>query len=66
MIVLLNGQATTVAAGITVGAVVDSLGRDRRGLAAAVNEEVVPASCWDKTELHDKDRVEVLTAAQGG
>ena len=28
--------------------------------------EVVPRGGWPATELHDGDRVEVLSAAQGG
>lgn len=37
-----------------------------RGIAVAVNGEVVPRSAWDATGLRPGDRVEVLTAAQGG
>ena len=37
-----------------------------RGIAVAVNGEVVPRSAWDATGLQPGDRVEVLTAAQGG
>ncbi|WP_245889012.1 sulfur carrier protein ThiS [Glycomyces artemisiae] len=37
----------------------------RRGIAAAVNGEVVPRSEWDRA-LADGDAVEVLTATQGG
>ena len=36
------------------------------GVAAAVNEAVVPRSQWRGTLLGDGDRVEVLTAVQGG
>jgi sulfur carrier protein len=32
----------------------------------AVNGEVVPRSTWATASLRDGDRVEVLTAAQGG
>ena len=63
---LLNGEGTALDDGITVGALVDGLGKGRRGLAVAVNEEVVPRSRWDTTVLCDDDRVEVLAAAQGG
>jgi sulfur carrier protein len=37
-----------------------------RGIAVALNGEVVPRSAWDATGLEAGDRVEVLTAAQGG
>jgi sulfur carrier protein len=38
----------------------------RTGVAVAVNGEVVPRSVWSEHPLRDGDRVEVLTAAQGG
>jgi sulfur carrier protein len=37
-----------------------------RGVAVAIDREVVPRSLWDDTELHDGQRVEVLQAVQGG
>lgn len=37
-----------------------------RGVAVAVNGEVVPRAGWPDTVLCAGDRVEVLTAAQGG
>jgi sulfur carrier protein len=38
----------------------------QRGLAVAVNGEVVPRTGWPATVLREGDRVEVLSAAQGG
>ena len=66
MKIVLNGDTTTMAGGATIGAMVDGLGKGRKGVAVAVNDEVVPRSRWDKTALTDHDRVEVLTASQGG
>jgi len=37
-----------------------------RGIAVAVNGEVVPRSAWPTTALADNDRLEVLGASQGG
>ena len=37
-----------------------------RGVAVAVDAEVVPRGEWDTTELDDGARVEVLRAIQGG
>ncbi|HEV2310652.1 MAG TPA: sulfur carrier protein ThiS [Acidimicrobiia bacterium] len=45
---------------------VDGLGRDPRGVAVALNEDVVPRGDWPRTRLRAGDRVEVLRAAQGG
>ena len=61
-----NGQAAAMADGSTVASLVDRMGRDRRGIAVAVNETVVPRGLWETTRVCDGDRVEILTAAQGG
>ena len=61
-----NGAPTTVEPSTTVGALIDGLLAERRGIAAAVNDEVVPRSEWDSTVFSDGDRVDVLTAVQGG
>jgi thiazole synthase len=39
---------------------------DARGLAVALDGEVVPRSEWETTPLHDGQAVEVLAAIQGG
>ena len=62
----LNGEPRMLADGATIGAVVDDLGLGRRGVAVAVNQEVVPRSSWDGTHLAAKDHVEILNAVQGG
>ena len=37
-----------------------------RGVAVAVDQEVVPRGQWGKTQLHEGARVEILRAIQGG
>lgn len=37
-----------------------------RGIAAAVDSEVVPRSAWDDTMLSEGQRVELVAAMQGG
>ena len=66
MLVSVNGGPDDVPDGTTVDDVVVRLGRGKSGLAVAVNDEVVPRSRWASTALQAGDRVEVLTAAQGG
>ena len=68
MTVYVNGEPTQVADDATLAAVLERLDvqRPRRGLAVAVDAEVVPRSEWGARALHDGDRVEVLTAIQGG
>lgn len=66
MNVMVNGEAHELDAGITVGGLVAVWAPSPKGLAVAVNEEVVPRSMWDDVELRPDDRVEVLTASRGG
>lgn len=66
MTVSVNGERREIAAGTTLGALVATLTRAPSGVAAALNETVVPRGQWDHTALGDGDRIEVLTAVQGG
>jgi sulfur carrier protein len=67
-VIVLNGQDSDVRPGETVAAVLDRLGLepDARGVAVAVDGEVVPRAGWDTFALGAHARVEVLTAMQGG
>ncbi|MFC7530419.1 sulfur carrier protein ThiS [Actinoplanes sp. GCM10030250] len=50
----------------SVAALVAEITSANRGVAVAVNGTVVPRSTWSAVDLADGDKVEVLTAAQGG
>jgi sulfur carrier protein len=63
-----NGEPLELPDGATVGDLVEQAGapaRDR-GVAIAVDAEVVPRSAWDRTVLSEGQRVELLAAMQGG
>ncbi|GAA0494511.1 sulfur carrier protein ThiS [Streptomyces sp. NPDC046215] len=62
----LNGERRAIPRGLTLDGLVASLTTAHSGVAAAVNEAVVPRGQWPATTLGDGDRVEVLTAVQGG
>ncbi|MFH9689154.1 sulfur carrier protein ThiS [Streptomyces sp. NPDC017413] len=64
--VSVNGEVRAVPAGTDLDALVATLTPTRSGVAAAVNESVVPRGQWAATRLGEGDRVEVLTAVQGG
>ncbi|MYW66221.1 sulfur carrier protein ThiS [Streptomyces sp. SID8379] len=66
MNVSLNGEPHTVTAETTLDALVATLTTAHSGVAAALNETVVPRAQWPRTALSEGDRVEVLTAVQGG
>jgi sulfur carrier protein len=67
-VILLNGQHSDVSAGETVLAALGRLGleADARGVAVAVDGEVVPRARWESFPLGEGASVEVLTAMQGG
>ncbi|MFM9705101.1 sulfur carrier protein ThiS [Streptomyces galilaeus] len=66
MNISVNGERREVAPGTALDSVVRSLAPTPSGVAAALNETVVPRARWSATALSDGDRVEVLTAVQGG
>jgi sulfur carrier protein len=66
MRVWVNDEEHQTEAETTVARLVDTLGAGTRGIAVAVNAEVVPRSAWATSALCDGDRVEVLRAVQGG
>ena len=68
MKVVLNGETAVLAEGATVQAAVESLDLPAagRGVAVAVDAEVVPRTQWPTHELTEGARVEVLRAIQGG
>ncbi|MBG0816323.1 sulfur carrier protein ThiS [Planomonospora sp. ID82291] len=66
MNVTINGTPHELPAGASVAQAVRRLTGARSGVAVAVNDEVVPRGAWDSTALAESDRVEVLTAVQGG
>jgi sulfur carrier protein len=41
-------------------------GTDSRGVAVAVNGEVVPRAQWQGTGLEEQDRIELVEPVQGG
>jgi sulfur carrier protein len=68
MTIWLNGEARDLPAGAVLADAVEAAGAPshRRGIAVAVDGEVVPRDHWDRTELSDGQHVEVVQAVQGG
>ena len=66
--ITLNGERSEVEAGESIAALLERLGvhEHARGVAVAVDGEVVPRACWSAFALARDARVEVLTAMQGG
>ena len=68
MKVVLNGSEAELADGATVLSAIEALDLPAagRGVAVAVDAEVVPRTQWDTHKLDDGARVEILRAIQGG
>jgi sulfur carrier protein len=67
-VIFLNGQPSELCAGETIAHILALFGLnvDARGVAVAVDGEVVARSAWESFALLDGARVEVLSAMQGG
>jgi sulfur carrier protein len=63
-----NGSERDLAGGVTVAQLVAELDvpAQGRGVAVAVDGEVVRRGAWDATEVPDGAAVEIVTAVQGG
>jgi sulfur carrier protein len=66
VLITVNGQARTAPHGITLEQLVAELTELPSGVAAAVGGEVVPRKQWAATDINDGDRIEIVTAVQGG
>jgi sulfur carrier protein len=66
--VVLNGERRELAPSATVREAVSASGApsEGRGVAVALDGEVVPRRLWDEVALREGQRVEVVRAVQGG
>ena len=67
-VVMLNGQRRELNGRATVATAVELAGAPEggRGVAVALDGEVVPRGEWATTEVRDGQELEVLRAVQGG
>ena len=66
MIVSVNGERRELPPGTTIASLVEDFPTPRRGVAVAIDGEVVPRGEWLETQLAEGARVEVVAAIQGG
>jgi sulfur carrier protein len=66
MNIFVNGERQRIDTGTALDTLVATLTPAPSGVAAALNETVVPRAQWSSTALAEGDRIEVLTAVQGG
>ena len=66
-VITINGERREVGDGATIEVAVRAAGApDARGVAVALDGEVVPRGEWATTEVREGQQVEVLHAVQGG
>ena len=66
VVAVVNGVRVALDRGTTVSELVSSQCPSDRGVAVALDREVVPRSRWGTVEVVDGSVVEVVTAAAGG
>jgi sulfur carrier protein len=66
--IVLNGERVQLEPQATIADAVDEAGvaPEARGVAVAVDGEVVPRAEWARVELREGQAVEVVGAVQGG
>jgi sulfur carrier protein len=64
--VTVNGDTRELPQDTTLADLVAQLTASPRGIAAAVDGEVVPRRAWPDTPLADGSVVEIVSAVQGG
>jgi thiamine biosynthesis protein ThiS len=64
--ILVNGETRELATGTSVARLVEDLGLRPEVVAVEVNRELVTRARRASTELHDGDRVELVTLVGGG
>ena len=61
-----NGEEREIEAGATIEKLLEGLGLRARRVAVEVNREVVLRDAWPRTELHERDHIEIVQFVGGG
>jgi sulfur carrier protein len=67
MLISVNNQSVTLPAASNLAGLVDHFGfRNQKGMAIAVNQQIIPKSTWVSYALNENDQVTIIHATQGG
>jgi len=66
MRLVINGEEKEFDQISTLSSLVDQLGLKSDRLAIELNRDIVPRANWERTELHDGDRLEIVHFVGGG
>lgn len=66
MQIILNGQPQEITAGLTVQKLVTKLGLENTAIVAEHNENILQKEDWDKINLKENDKIELIKFCGGG
>lgn len=67
MTIFVNNQSLEFSVPLYLDHLLQNLGfHQAKGLAIAVNNQVVPKSAWEIYELQESDKITIIRATQGG
>lgn len=66
MRVTINGKPNSIEDGFTVARLLDQLDLQPIRVAVELNEDIVSRKTFEQTELHEGDRIEIVTFVGGG
>ncbi len=64
--VSINGEKQQLAEALSIAAMMEQLGYTGKGVAVAVNMTFVPIAKYEKTQIHEGDKIDILAPVQGG
>ena len=67
MIVFINKEKKEISENTDIISMLQQNGfEDTKGIAIAINNEVIPKNSWQNHLLHDQDNITIITATAGG
>ena len=66
VLIQVNGTERSLQKGTTVSTLIQILALTERKIAVEINQEIVPQSQHEQTQLRNGDRVEIIEAIGGG
>ena len=61
-----NKQVEVVAQEVLQQIVFDQIGENAKGVAVAINGQVIPKDSWVETKVYENDDILIIKATQGG
>jgi len=62
----INGEPREFSVNLTVASLLAELGLKSDRVAVELNRDLLPRHLWDKTQLNDNDRLEIVHFVGGG